>query len=249
MERITSRKNPLVVHMKKLGSSRAYRDEHREFICDGIKLLNEAVRNGARITTVLTASETPLNLPYDVRVFLAERELIDYVSPLKNAQDVLFACEMPPNCVFDNADGTHILLDGIQDPGNLGTIIRTANAFGITSVMLMDGCADVYNPKTIRASMGAVFRQRVCHIDMQELREIAAGGAEIIGAALSGDSVDISDVRLTNAIIAIGSEGQGLSDEVLSLCGKKIVIPISPECESLNAAVAAGIIMWQAGKG
>jgi TrmH family RNA methyltransferase len=249
METITSRKNPLCVHVKKLGANRAYRQERGEFLCDGAKLLEEAVKNNADITAVLTT--TDICLPEGVRVLRTTQEMLDVLSPLKTAQNVLFTCKMPkPSDSAPDAagEGTHILLDGIQDPGNLGTIIRTANAFGINSVMLINDCADLYNPKTIRASMGAIFRQRVCHVSAPALEKFCtASGLKIIGADLEGTNV--SEISLKNAIIAIGSEGRGLSESVLSMCSNLVSIPMTPECESLNAAAAASIIMWEATRG
>ncbi|MCL2402167.1 MAG: RNA methyltransferase [Oscillospiraceae bacterium] len=248
METITSRKNPLCAHVKKLGAHRAYRQERGEFLCDGVKLLEEALKSGADITTVLTASD--MHSPKNIRAFQTTQEILDSLSPLKTAQDVLFTCKMPQPIDFTPdfvGSGTHILLDGIQDPGNLGTIVRTANALGIRSVILLDGCADLYNPKTIRASMGAIFRQHVCHTSASALAEFSAeSDLRIIGAALEG--TDVSAVNLKNTIIAIGSEGRGLSEPVLSLCNNLISIPMSPACESLNAAVAASIIMWEAAR-
>jgi len=244
MDEITSRKNPLCVHIKKLGTSRGYREEHREFLCDGVKMLEEAVKAGADIPAVLTASDLPPGLASDTRVYRAEREILDSLSPLKTAQDILFTCKMPEQTAFIKTAGIHILLDGIQDPGNVGTIIRTANAFGLKSVILTDGCADLYNPKTMRATMGAAFRQRVFYIsDLLDLR-----GVNLIGAALGPDCRDISEVSLKDAVIAIGSEGRGLSKEVLLMCKERVTIPIAAECESLNAAVAASILMWEAGR-
>jgi len=246
MEIITSRKNPLCAHMKKLGANRAYRQERGEFLCDGAKLLDEAIKSNAEITAVLTAAD--ISLPEGIRALQATRELLNSLSPLKTAQDVVFTCKMPEQGNFTPdfaGDGTHILLDGIQDPGNLGTIIRTANAFGVSSVILLDDCADLYNPKTIRASMGAIFRQRVCYTSASELEKLTTESElGIIGAALEGNNV--SEVSLKNAIIAIGSEGRGLSAPVLSMCRELISIPMVPACESLNAAVAASIIMWEA---
>jgi len=228
--------------MKKLGTSRGYRQEHREFLCDGAKMLEDAMKADAAVTAVLTLSDMPPGLPSDTRVYRAAREILDSISPLKNAQDILFTCKMPEQTVFTKTAGTHILLDGIQDPGNVGTIIRTANAFGLKSIILTDGCADLYNPKTLRASMGAVFRQKVCQIsDLSEMRTV-----KLIGAALGPDCRDISEVNFNDAIIAIGSEGRGLSPEVLAMCAECVTIPIAAECESLNAAVAASIIMWEA---
>ena len=254
METITSRSNPLAVHVKKLGVSRSYRRESGEFLCDGIKLLEDAVKSGAEITTVLASARIPFPLPAGARVLQTERAIIDSLSPMKNSQDILFTCKIPPigvlyeqetDCMI-HSPGTRILLDGMQDPGNVGTIIRTADAFGIKCVILTDGCADIYNPKTVRATMGAIFRQQVRGMDYAELAALRDNGARFIAAALGSDCADIADVSLSGAIIAIGGEGRGLSREILSLCDAKITIPIDPACQSLNAAVAAAIIMWEA---
>ena len=250
MEKITSRRNPLCVHLKKLGSDRGYRGERGEFLCDGLKLLEEAVKSGAEVTNVLASSHLPFPLPLDTRVYFTDRGIIDTISPLKNAQNVLFTVKVPPMGGIYPAGGatagrgTYILLDSVQDPGNVGTVIRTADALGIDGVILTGGCADVYNPKTIRATMGAVFRQKVSIVDSSVLAEMKTGGARFVGA-VSGDGSETL-VNLSGAIIAIGSEGRGLSDEVLSLCESIVTIPISPQCESLNAATAAAILMWEA---
>jgi TrmH family RNA methyltransferase len=128
----------------------------------------------------------------------------------------------------------------------VGAVIRTAFALGIKSVILTNGCADPYNPKAIRASMGAIFMQRLCHMDVSSLSDLRGRGVRFIGAAPSEGCKDVSDAMLRGAVIAIGNEGRGLCGEVLSLCGELVRIPINPECESLNAAVAAAIIMWEA---
>lgn len=248
VQRITSRKNPMCVHLRSLATSKGYRDECGEFICDGRKLLEEAVACGTEIKAVMTSSGIPFPMPVDTRVFFAQRGLIDSLSPLKNAQDTLFACAKPKKKDFIYASGTHILLDNVQDPGNVGTILRTANAFGIKSVILTAGCADPYNPKTIRASMGAIFRQDIYSMDFSELTELRNKGFRFIGAALREDCSDVSAVSFDDSIISIGSEGSGLSEEILALCDEKVRIPVAPECDSLNAAVAAAIIIWEAAR-
>ncbi|MDR3277392.1 MAG: RNA methyltransferase [Oscillospiraceae bacterium] len=245
MEKITSRKNPLVTHLKKLGASRAYRYERGEFLCDGEKLLREAVSCGAEVTAALTESAAlPSELP-GLPFSFAGEGLLDFVSPLKNAQDVIFSCRMP---VWQASDGRRILLDGIQDPGNLGAILRTARAFQTACVFLTGECADPYNPKAVRASMGAVFRQPVIALSLAELRAMVDGGVTLYGAALGEASRDIRETVLKNAALAVGSEGRGLSEEVLALCAEKIVIPMSVGTESLNAAAAAAILLWEASK-
>ena len=260
MEYISSRRNPLATHFKKLGSSSAYRRESGEFLCDGRKLLEDAVKSGADVTAVITASHMQLPLSGGTRVHYADRGLIESLSPLKNAQDTLFACRIPLSHVgfddttekyvddFSEMTGTHVLLDGVQDPGNVGAIIRTANAFGMKSVILTGGCADPYNPKTIRASMGAIFRLSVYHMSLSGIAGLRDSGVRFVGAVLREGCRSIYDVDLSNSVIAVGSEGSGLSEDVLALCSERLTIPIAPECESLNAAVAAAVIMWEAAR-
>ena len=246
MEKITSRRNPFCVHIKKLGASSSYRTSCGQYLCDGVKLLEEAVICGVDICAVLTASNIPFPLPIDTRVYYTDRSIINSLSPLKNAQDMLFVCRIPDMTAQTALSGIRILLDGVQDPGNVGTIIRTANAFGIISVILTGGCADPYNPKTLRASMGAIFRQNICNMSIYELSEMYKNGQRFIGAAQTVDCRDISEIDLSDAVIVIGSEGHGISAQLLPLCGEMLRIPIAPECESLNAAIAAAIIMWEA---
>ena len=142
-------------------------------------------------------------------------------------------------------DSGTLLLDGIQDPGNLGTILRTADALQIPAVLL-DGCADPYNPKTVRASMGAVFRTQPVRMTRQQA--IAAcrdAGIPLLATAMSADAVDLRQAELPSAAVIIGSEGQGICQELFDAAQGKIIIPMSPRCESLNAAVAAAIVLWQ----
>jgi len=249
--------------MKRLSESRSYRQEHGEFLCDGMKLLEEAVSSGAVVTAVLTTLPLPFELNSQTTVYRVGRDLIESLSPLRSAQDTLFTCKIPPLQELSDLSGTHILLDGMQDPGNVGAIIRTACAFGIQSVILTDGCADPYNPKTLRASMGAVFRQKLYFVSVPDfaaalekantvkdpgLSSSSEKDFRVIGAAPRGDSAEISVVSLTNCVIAIGNEGHGLSKQVLALCDETVSIPIAPECQSLNAAVAAAIFIWEAAR-
>ena len=142
-----------------------------------------------------------------------------------------------------------MVLDGVQDPGNVGTILRTADAFHADGVLLVNACADLYNPKTVRATMGAVFRCPVWSCGVEALRELlAASGLPLYGAALRADTVDARTVDYSRCAIAIGSEGKGLSPEVLAACGQTVLIPMSERCESLNAAIAASVLLWEAAR-
>ena len=243
MEKITSRRNPTLVHVKKLSSSRSYRHTHNEFICDGAKLLDEALKSDVRIKCVLTEKPYTQKLPDDVKIIELGEDMLKTISALKNPHDLLFICEIPNAEQIDLTKGTYILLDNIQDPGNMGTIIRTADAFSIDGILLYGDSADVYNPKTIRASMGAIFRQRTYKVDIDALCETNA--AQIIGTSAESNAICISDISLKDSIIVLGNEGQGMSEELRNICTEMIKIPISENSESLNVGAAASIIMWE----
>ena len=244
MEHLTSRKNPLVRHLRSLGSDPAYRREQGEYVLDGIKLLKEAVEFGAEIKTVLWA-DTPKMTVEGAKEYTAPKDLVEYASPLKNAPGPVFTVSIPEKGMPETVKRV-ILLENVQDPGNVGTVIRTANALGMDAVILTGNCADVFGAKTARAAMGALFRQTV--LTMQQSAAVAwlhEQGMRVYGAALSDRAVDVRTVSLGDAAFVIGSEGQGLSEEMLSLCDGEVIIPMEPGSESLNAGVAAAILMWE----
>lgn len=237
MEIIKSRKNQLAVHMKKLASGRAYRRECGEFLCQGRKLYDEAAAAGAEIRTVLCAVSEAENAPQGA-VF-AEREIIEYISPMKSAPEMLFTCAIPPARAVE--PGRLILLENMQDPGNVGTVMRTARAFGMDGAVLLGECADPYNPKTVRATMGAVFTLAVYEPETAEELTVP-----IYAAALRDDAVSAERaVFPAQFALAIGNEGHGLSQDILTRAEKVIKIPMEPGSESLNAAVAASVLMWK----
>ena len=245
VERITSRKNPTVVRLRALANDGAFRRAEGEYLCDGHKLLAEALDKGAELLTVLWKDEPgAVSLPDTVRQYAAPAELFDYASPMKNSPGPLFTVRLPAESrgAFSRA----VLLENVQDPGNVGTVIRTAAAMGIETVLLCGACADVYSPKAARATMGAIFREKLIHCTADGARRLAdENGLKLYGAALSDRAKDIRTLSLQNAVVAIGSEGQGLSAELLSLCDGELIIPMSPGSESLNAAVAAAIVLWE----
>lgn len=248
MTEIKSRKNPVLTHLKKLGSDSDYRRACGEFLCDGDKLLREALVQHADITAVLTSAGASMDLPESIPVYAVKRDIIDTVSSLKNPQELLFSCRIPVSGGTWPSDGCHIILEDVQDPGNVGTIIRSAAAFGIACVILVGACADPYNPKTVRASMGAIFRQPIRTMSIGDISKLKSHGIRIYGAALTESSANVRTADFRNAAVCIGSEGQGLSQELLKLCDETIKIPMAPGSESLNAAIAAAVIMWEAAK-
>ena len=244
MESITSRKNEYLLHLKKLAADGAYRRECGEFLCDSPKLLEEALKWNASVTAVV--STDGVEVP-GVRCIRVPEDVMASVSPMKTPQGVLFVCRMPESRIPERLDGQrYVVLDGVQDPGNVGTVLRTLDAFDADGLILLPGCADTFSPKTVRASMGAIFRRPVYTMVAQELKALLVRSQiPLYGAALREDTVDAREVNYRPGAIAIGSEGRGLTEEVLALCDKTIRIPMSSRCESLNAAIAASVLLWE----
>lgn len=248
VETITSRHNALLTHLRKLAASRAYRDECGEYLGDGVKLLQEAIKWNAPLKTALFSENVPIPpLPDGVRAVRVSEELMRSVSPAETPQGALFTARIERPALPERLEGAHYLvLDGVQDPGNVGTILRTADAFECDGVFLVNACADLFNPKTVRATMGAIFRTRVWNCAPDALAALLRESElPLYGAALRGDTVSLREAGLAHAAVAIGSEGRGLSDEMLDLCGATVKIPMSERCESLNAASAATVVLWE----
>ena len=246
MEHITSRHNPLMGHIRKLVGSAAYRRETGEFLCDSPKLLQEALLWQAEITAVVTISPLP-RLPEHIRQVQVPEDIMSSISPVKTPQGVLFTCRLPQAPLPRSLTGRrYVLLDGVQDPGNVGTILRTLDAFDADGLLLTGGCADPYGWKAVRSSMGAVFRRPIYFGSPEELAALLhRSDLPLYGAALREDTVDARQADYTRCVLAIGSEGRGLSREVLNLCDQTIRIPMSDRCESLNAAIAAAVLLWE----
>ena len=243
--RLTSRRNPVLARIRALGADAAARREAGVLVGDGIKLLREALAAGYTPETVLWAEEAALPLPEGVAQYVLPTELLHWVSPLKNSPGPVFTVSFPQWDAGAPAK-TVLALEGVQDPGNVGTVLRTANALGVDVVALVGSCADLWHPKTVRATMGAVFRQRTLVTDLAGLLDfLEAQELPLYGAALSPEARDVRRVDLRRACVAVGSEGQGLSRELLGRCQGQVILPMEPGSESMNAAVAAALLMWQ----
>lgn len=250
MDNISSRKNAYIAHVRSLAADGDYRRRHGEYLCDGVKTLLEAVRFGAEISSVLW-KEAPRNIEglCCAVQYTAPAELFDYASTMKNSPGPLFTVRIP-EARSDEHIKNAIVLENVQDPGNVGTVIRSANAFEIGAVILVGACADLYNPKTVRATMGAIFRQRVLALDMNALHALLEkNGLRLYGAALSDSARDIRSVPVAGSAVAVGSEGKGLSRDFLAMCRGEVIIPMNRDSESLNAGAAASVIMWEMARG
>ena len=243
-QRITSRKNPLLQQVKKLLSSRKEREAAGLFAADGTKLLTEAVNYYKGLDTVILSDGIQAQVPDSVRVIRVPEDVMESISPMASPQGALFLCRLPEKKAFEPKKGM-LILDGIQDPGNLGTILRTADALDVP-VVLLEGCADPYSHKVVRASMGAVLRVPVVQSTWQEVSASCRQAGIPIGVtALSERAKDLRESDLKQMAVAIGSEGQGVRREILEQADAELIIPMNAHCESLNAAVAATIVMWQ----
>ena len=245
-EMISSRKNPLLLHVKKLLSSRSYREAQGQFAADGVKLLQEAVQWIPHLlkTVLVTDKAQICPLPDHVRLVQIPEDIMTQISPMETPQGALFICDLPKTETAPDLSGC-LILDGIQDPGNLGTILRTADALDVP-VVLTPGCADAYNPKTVRAAMGALFRTLPPWISHEEVVNLCRqNGVKLYVTALSDRAQDLRTQDLSQAAVVIGSEGRGVGPYFLQQAHGELIIPMHPRCESLNAAVAAAIVLWE----
>lgn len=245
-ERICSRKNGYITVLRKLGADAAYRRETGETVLDGEKLLREAAAAGCEITGLLMDEARPLaEIPECGRLYVAPAELVGYASPVKNSPGPVFSLKLPELPVPEHPRHA-VLLEDVQDPGNVGTVIRTANALGMDLVVLVGGCADRSSPRCVRATMGAAFRQCVVETNLAQLPGLLeALGLQLVGTALTESALDIRRARLDGCAVAVGNEGHGLSAELLGMCRQTVIIPMAPGSESLNAATAAAVAMWE----
>ena len=243
-EHITSRQNPLLVHIRKLQASRSYRKASGEFAAEGTKLLEEAAKWYPGLHTVVCREGLRLcKLPEQVRVVTVPEDVFKSISTVDTPQGAIFLCRLPERQQADLTAGT-LLLDGIQDPGNLGTILRTADALAVPVVRL-PGCADVWNPKVVRASMGAAFSLNVRHFDSFDqyraqypLRRLFP--FMLTGAVPLDEAVQKVDGPFS---LVFGNEASGLPDAFAQM-GVSTLIPHSHQIDSLNLAIAAGIGMY-----
>lgn len=221
-------------------------------LCEGEKMLGEALRSGAKLKTVLVKDgwDSPLVKEAEEQgavLYSAPDALFKLASEVETPQNVIFSCEQP-QWTADALDGAGqvLLLDGLQDPGNLGTILRTAEAFALGAVVLCEGCADPFSPKVVRSTMGAVFRLPCVALPLAEAAErLHKKGLPLYATALHEDSVPLSAVSLSKAAVIIGSEGRGVTEQALRLSDKRVIIPMKGRAESLNAGVAAAIVIYE----
>lgn len=254
MEEISSRKNQNVRFMKELLSSSECRRESRMFAVEGDHLCGETAELDFKIGLLMFTEKARAKYPKTVekacekaeKSLVITEEISEYISDTKAPQGLFAAVEKRSREISQNARKI-VVLDGVQDPGNVGTIIRTAEALGIDGAVFTGKCADAFSPKTLRASMGSALRMPLGYADENNLRE-KLGGFSIFAAMLDENAKKLGELDFSEkTAVVIGSEGSGVSPEIAALCDEKVYIPIK-KAESLNAAAAAAIILWELSK-
>lgn len=262
-EKITSRENPAVKHAGKLLKSAKYRRQTREFAAEGFRLCRDALLSDVKLRQFFYTEEAFAKYPEEVERFreqaekslLISRELMCFLSDTVTPQGILCVCSMldKTECLDKmDASGHYLALEDIQDPSNLGTVLRTAEALGLQGVLLTKGCCDLYSPKVLRGSMGAVFRLPVYETDSMEqaVETLQKKGFLTLAAVPAPGAKKITEVNFNcPAVVLVGNEGNGLRQETIAACHQQVTIPMPGRAESLNASVAAGLIMWEMVRG
>ncbi|MGN0778971.1 MAG: TrmH family RNA methyltransferase [Aristaeellaceae bacterium] len=245
MEHLTSLKNPRVQQWRSL-KERKGRKETGCFLVEGRKMVEEALRSAFPVEAVL-ADESRLSelaLPAHVPVYALPEHVLAAVCDTKTPQGVAAVVRMQAPAALGRR---LVALDGVQDPGNVGTIIRTADAAGLDGVLLSTQCADVFSPKVLRATMGSIFRMGIRVTDdlPGELTHLKQAGMSILSSQLDGTPFYEREPVGTSFCLVIGSEGNGVTPEVQAAATHRVKLPMRGGAESLNAAVAAGIMMYE----
>lgn len=241
MEVITSLENSKVKYWNKLHNKKN-RDEEGLFLIEGDHLINEAIKKNI-IKELIVLENNPCNLEYPINY--VTKDILNKISSMESSPNIMAICHKLEEQELGNKI---LLLDDIQDPGNLGTIIRSAVAFNYDTVVLSTESVDLYNDKVIRSTEGMLFHLNVIRKDLNNLiPELKKNSYKIYGTKVDGGKL-LKEVKIsTKFAILIGNEGRGVSNELLKLCDEYTYIPISDICESLNVGVATGIIMYELG--
>lgn len=239
----TSIDNHKIKNIKKLAYKK-YRDKFNEFMVEGSHLVLEAYKTGHLKELILEKNEL---FPLDVETHYVTNDIINYLSTLESPSNIIGIChkkkEVPT--IGDRV----LMLDNIQDPGNLGTIIRSAAAFNIDTIILSPTTVDIYNPKVVRATQGMLFHIDIMTADLGEkIQELKEKGYKILGTKVTSGKNLKSIEKMEKFVIIVGNEGSGVSEEILDLCDEYLYIEMSPMCESLNVAIATSIILYELDK-
>lgn len=241
----TSLENAKIKELRKL-KQRKYREKQKQFLIDGKHLVQEAYNAGCLDAIIVLEDMNYDSLFPNVDVMIVTSEIMKVLSDVETSPNIMGLCHKPELSTEKNK---LLLLDGIQDPGNLGTIIRSAVAFHIDTVYIGKGSVDVYNPKVIRSSQGMIFKINLQTVVLEDkIEELKRMNIPIIGTKVTNGKSLKSFPKLDKFAIIMGNEGNGVKNNLLDLCDEYIYIKMNEKCESLNVGVATSIILYELDK-
>lgn len=255
MEKITGKNNDIIKGVKKLFTSSKLRREQGLFVLEGARLVFDVLNSFYEVKYFFVTEksfekykESAKRLAdISEKAYLISDDIADRLSETQSTQGIFAVCKMKNEDLKIDLNGKYIALDNVQDPGNLGTIIRTADAFGIDGIITGGGC-DVFNPKVLRSSMGSVLRMKIkdSQVLASSLDDLRKSGMAVLGTSPDANAEKITDVNFSGGCVCvIGNEANGISDDVKESCSEIITIPMQGRAESLNASIAAAVVMWE----
>lgn len=255
MQSISSKENELIKHIRKLKDKKE-RDISNEYVIEGIKLVQEAIQEEVNIKQIIICDDCdktesiPKDLMYDIAKYeciYVTKKIFKYISEVQEPQGILAVIEK--NNLDKDIDYNQdiiVALDDVQDPGNLGTILRTVDSIGLTQIIVSKGTADGYNPKVVRSTMGAIFRIKIieCEDFEKTLKEIKKHKFKVVVTSLQAENT-IYEINYNKKVIVIGNEAKGVEQKIQQMADEKVKIPMLGKTESLNASVATGIVLYE----
>lgn len=255
MQVISSKDNIFIKHIKKLRDKK-YRDINKEFIIEGVKLIKEAIEENAYIKQIVICENCKNSdiiskeLMYEIAkyecIYVTEN-IFKSITDVNTPQGILAIIGMKhENLEIDYSQDIIVALDDIQDPGNLGTILRTVDSIGLNQILVSKGTADCYNPKVVRSTMGAIFRVKIIECENLEktLREVKKHKFDLVITSLQTNN-SIYDIDYNKKVIVIGNEANGVEQKIQDIANVKVKIPMLGKTESLNASVATGVVLYE----
>lgn len=249
MKRIESLQNSLVKHWKKLGTTRKERDKFSEFLVEGFHLTEESLKKKDLVKGLIVREGVDIPDGWDIEGiphYSVTAAVAKEISETEHSQGIFAHCAQPEFTEQEQAGWTRLLLiDAVQDPGNIGTMIRTASAAGIDAVILGKGCADPFNPKTVRSAQGSHFQIPVVKGELADwVQRMHDAGIPVVGTALH-NAIPVHEAETQDKFaLIVGNEGSGVSPELLQLTKQNLMVPLYGSAESLNVAVATGILLY-----
>ena len=255
MQSISSKENELIKHIKKLKDKKE-RDSSNEYVIEGIKLIQEAIQENVNIKQIIVCDDCdktesiPKDLMYEIAKYdciYVTKKIFKYISEVQEPQGILAIIDKNnSDSEIDYTQDIIVALDDVQDPGNLGTILRTVDSIGLTQILVSKGTADSYNPKVIRSTMGAIFRIKIIECEDLEktLKEIKKHKFKVVATSLQTENT-IYGIKYNKKVIVIGNEANGVEQKIQQIADEKVKIPMLGKTESLNASVATGIVLYE----